>query len=103
MVSWVYKGEWNKTVGGLCSTVLVDGEMACMEVPGSYWAEVVGKASGIMGGDGEEDVYVLHGAQLPPRTACTRPFRWPPFPLAATGSVSAPVPPPERLHRHPPT
>ena len=36
----------------------VDGEMAYMEeVPGSYWAEVVGKAGGIMGDDGEEDAY----------------------------------------------
>ena len=29
------------------------------EVPGSYWAEVVGKAGGVMGGDGEGDVYFV--------------------------------------------
>ena len=34
--------------------------MACMEkVPGSYWAEVVGKAGGIIVEDGEEDVYLV--------------------------------------------
>ena len=29
------------------------------EVPGSYWAGVVGKAGGIMGDDGEEDLYLV--------------------------------------------
>ena len=58
VVSWVDMGEWNKTVGELRSgdTVLVDGEMACMEEElDSHWAEVVGKFGSNMGDDGEED------------------------------------------------
>ena len=62
VASWVDKDELNKTAGELRSgdTVPVDGEMACMEeVPGSHWAEVVGKAGGIMGDDGGEDVSLV--------------------------------------------